>query len=289
MTQFKIREAKRKGTHLRMAIIGPAGSGKSYTALKIAKGLTRNGRIAAIDTEHQSLDKYADILAPLSFSKIDLDTFSPETYADAIEFVFNEGFDTLSIDSLSHGWMGKDGALEQVDRAARRSQSGNTFTAWKDVTPMQNRLTEAIIQAKGHVISTMRAKTEYQIVENDKGKKEPKKIGLGPVQRADVEFDYDVVGEMDMDHNLIITKTRIEFLDGMVVKRPDEQLGKQILAWLDGNEPEAPTDSHLLTEIATIMKRKNLNFSHLQAAGFQNPRELSGEDLMKVNAWVKEQ
>ena len=122
--------ATKKAAKLRLALVGPAGSGKTYSALAIATGL--GSKIALIDTEHGSAALYADKFA---FDTCNLETFSPDSYVEAIKGAEAEGYDVIIIDSLSHAWIGKDGALEQVDQATRRSGSKNSYFAWRDVTP----------------------------------------------------------------------------------------------------------------------------------------------------------
>src|SRR5690606_39492702 len=97
------------------------------------------------------------------FDVLNLDTFSPEVYIQAIRAAEAAGYDVLIIDSLSHAWVGKDGALEQVDRVARRMQSNNTFAAWREVTPMHNALVDAMVRSRCLLIVTMRSSTEYKI------------------------------------------------------------------------------------------------------------------------------
>src|SRR6266851_9490374 len=92
----------------RVALVGPAGSGKSYTALVLARALAGpNGKIAAIDTEHGSLSKYADLF---DFDVLELDSFSPESFIEAVHAAEQAGYDVFLCDSLSHFWTGKDGA-----------------------------------------------------------------------------------------------------------------------------------------------------------------------------------
>ncbi len=220
---------------MRLALIGPSGSGKTYSALRIASHLANGGRVAVIDTEHGSASKYADIF---DFDTLELDTFSPQTYIDAIRAADQAGYSVLVIDSLSHAWIGKEGALELVDRAAKRSQSGNTFAAWRDVTPLHNALVDAILQSNCHIIATMRAKTEYAIEEDNRGKKVPRKIGLAPVQRDGLEYEFDVVADMDVDNNMIVSKTRCPALHGQVYAKPGENVAKILVDWLsDGEKP----------------------------------------------------
>jgi AAA domain len=229
MSMFK--KAKRFKSKLRMAIIGPTGSGKTYSSLKIAKGL--GSKIALIDTEHGSASKYSHIC---DFDVVELDSFNPERYIRAIEAADKEGYEVLVIDSLSHAWMGKDGALELVDNASKRSKSGNSFTAWREVTPLHNRLVEAILASKCHVIVTMRAKMEYIMEEDSRGKKVPRKVGMAPIQRDGMEYEFDIVCDLDLEKNLIVTKTRCDGFDGRIINKPNEQIGKEISSWLMSGE-----------------------------------------------------
>ncbi len=161
---FQFQKATKQQRKARIALIGPSGSGKTYSALAIAQGMGSN--IAVIDTEFQSTTLYADTF---DFSVLSLESFAPETYVAAIKAAEEAGFDVLIIDSLSHAWIGKDGALAQVDKAAARSRSGNTFAAWREVTPKHNELVDTMIRCNCHLIVTMRAKTEYVIEQVERG------------------------------------------------------------------------------------------------------------------------
>lgn len=230
---LEFRRASKEAAKLRLALIGPSGSGKTYTGLLLATNLGE--RVAVIDTERGSASKYAD---RFSFDALDLETFSPETYVAAIQLAEKVGYDVLLIDSLSHAWMGKDGALEQVDKAKARSRSKNSFTAWRDVTPKHNALVDAIVRADLHVVATMRAKTEYVVEEDGKGKTAPRKIGLAPVQRDGLEYEFDVVADMDFGNTLIVSKTRCPDLAGAVIAKPGPELAQTLRAWLtDGSAP----------------------------------------------------
>lgn len=229
------QKATKQQSKLRMALIGPSGSGKTYSALKIASAMVK--RIALIDTERGSASKYAD---KWNFDVLELASFSPERYMQAIHEAEQAGYELLIIDSLTHAWSGKDGALEMVDRAAKRSQSGNSFMAWREVTPVHNQLVDTILQASLHIIATMRTKTEY-IQEKDErtGKIVPKKIGLAPVQRDGLEYEFDVIGDMTPDNELIISKSRCEALTGQNYKQPGAEVAAILKAWV--SEGIAPT------------------------------------------------
>lgn len=227
-TSFQFQKAVKERAKLRLALIAPAGCGKTYSALAIACGLTP-GKVALIDTEHGSAAKYADLFA---FDTLELRDFDPDNYVAAIQAAERAGYQTVVIDSLSHAWAGKGGALELVDKAAAKSKSGSTFHAWKDVTPKHQALIEAMLQSGCHVIATMRSKVEH-VYESGK----VKKVGLQPVQREGMEYEFDLVGDIDQDHKLVITKSRIPALSGQVISKPGAQLAAELAGWLKGAEP----------------------------------------------------
>ncbi|XSG76769.1 ATP-binding protein [Herpetosiphon llansteffanensis] len=223
---------------LRLALLGIAGSGKTYTALNIAKHLGQN--IAVIDTEHGSASKYADDVA--SFDVVELTSFHPQRYIEAIHAAEQAGYDVLIIDSLSHAWNGKDGVLEIVDRKAKQSSSGNKFNAWADATPIQQRLIETILSCRMHIICTLRLKTEYVVEQNDRGKQAPRKIGLAPIQRDGLEYEFDVVADIDADNTFIVTKTRCPALHSAIIPRAGAEVATTLLEWLDQGQtiPQSP-------------------------------------------------
>ena len=230
--------ATRKKSRARVALVGPSGSGKTYTALLLARGLVgAEGRIAVIDTERASASKYAGEVT--DFDALDLDHHSPKEYVDAIQDAGRAGYDCLVIDSLSHAWNGRGGALEQVDSASKRSQ-GNSYVAWRDVTPQHNALVDAILTYPGHVIVTMRAKTEYVLETGKNGKQTPRKVGMAPIQRDGMEYEFDVVADMDLDHNMIVSKSRCSALADAVFTKPDASVSDTLRAWLsDGVDAPA--------------------------------------------------
>jgi hypothetical protein len=118
---LQIVKATKKDAKARLALVGPTGSGKTYTALEIALGLAALDEIAVIDTEHKSSEKYAPIFG--EFAVIHLDQYDPRTYVEAIELLVRSGYKVIIIDSLTHAWAGKGGALEikePPDPAERR-------------------------------------------------------------------------------------------------------------------------------------------------------------------------
>jgi len=232
---MQIRKAERKKAKLRLGISAPSGAGKTYSSLLIAYGITGDWeKVGLIDTENGSGDLYAHLG---SYSIIPIESpFTPDKYIQAIKLFEENGFECIIIDSLSHAWAGEGGVLEIVDAAM--SGQKNKFTAWREVTPMHNALVNAMLQSKCHIIATMRAKTEYILEEDEKGKKVPKKVGLAPIQRDGMEYEFTVMLDLSHQHIASATKDRTGLLDGQYFK-PSVETGQKLLEWLEqGIDPD---------------------------------------------------
>ena len=233
--------ARKQALKARIALEGVAGSGKTYSALSIAQALGKT--IAVIDTEHQSAKLYADLF---DFDWLGVDRFAPDVLIEALAAA--GGHDVVIIDSLSHFWMGTEGMLEQVDRAAKRSGGGNSFAGWKEMRPHERRMIDAMLGFPGHLIATLRTKTEWVIEDNDRGKKVPRKIGLKAEQREGLEYEFTLVGQLDFENNLVVTKSRCPALSGAVVHKPGEDFGRALREWLDSGESDGPSAKELRDE-----------------------------------------
>jgi len=224
----------------RVAFDGVSGGGKTLTSLIMARGLVGpDGSIGLIDTERRKASLYSD---RYKFSTLALDTFAPELLVEALAAAVD--FDCCIVDSLSHFWVGIDGMLEQVDRATARSQSKNAYTTgWKEMSPVEKRMIDALLAYPGHLIVTMRTKSDYIIEAKADGKSAPKKIGMKPIQREGLEYEFDLVGSLDDANTLTVTKSRYSGLNGAVIKKPTEQIGVDFAAWLnDGAVRRGPRD-----------------------------------------------
>ncbi|EMG37149.1 RecA/RadA recombinase [Desulfocurvibacter africanus PCS] len=221
------RKAERRASKLRLALVGPSGSGKTYSALLISKGL--GGRVALIDTERGSGELYSHLL---DYDAAQLNPpFSPEKYIQAIRVAEKAGYDVLIIDSLSHAWTGEGGVLDLHDRASKSVK--NTFAAWREVTPQHNALVDAILASPCHIVVTMRTKTAYE-VSNENGKAKMVKVGLAPVQRDGLEYEFTVVMDLSVEgHVASASKDRTGIFDGQHIV-PGEETGRALKAWLEG-------------------------------------------------------
>jgi len=230
---MEFKKAQRSQSRLRLALMGTSGSGKTYGALQIARGI--GGRIAVIDTERGSAALYAD---QCEYDVCSLDApYSAQRYIEAIHAAEAAGYNTIIIDSLSHAWQGDGGLLDQHDMAAKSSRSGNSFQAWREITPLHNRLVDAMLQSPAHIIACMRSKTEYALQTDERGKQKPVKIGLAPVFRDGIEYEFTCCLDISVDgHVATATKDRTGLFDNYHIISVDT--GKRLSAWLNGAQPQ---------------------------------------------------
>ncbi len=229
-----------------MGLDGPSGSGKSYTALRFAHAFKIENpgcRIACIEAgERGGLTLYLGESpdgAPFEFESISLaGNFSPMEYAAAIEEAGRDKFDVLVIDSLSHAWAGAGGALDQVGSAGFTDKDG-----WRKVTPQHNRMIDAILESPCHVIATLRSKTEYVIELDERGRQVPKKIGLAPIQRAGMEYEFTVYGSIDHQHTLTVTKSRCSTMQDLIAHKPGAAQIAPLIRWLTTGEAASFPDA----------------------------------------------
>lgn len=238
------KKATKRQAKLRAAVFGPSGAGKTFSSLRIARGLVGDGgRIAFIDTERGSASKYSD---RFDFDVQELRDHSVAGYVAAIKEA--EGYDALVIDSLSHGWQS---LLEEVEKLAKAKYRGNTWSAWSEGTPLQKKLVNAILDFPGHVIATIRSKTEWTTVEDGRGKKVPQRVGMAPEQGKGIEFEFDVLLEVSTEHIANVIKDRTGRFQDKLIDKPGEEFGRELAAWLSEGEP-APAGPKLDPRVVEI-------------------------------------
>ena len=142
------------------------------------------------------------------------------------------GYDVIVIDSLSHNWNQSGGCLDKVNQIG-----GNSYAAWGKVTPQYDKLIHSILACKAHVVTTMRSKTAYELVENEKGKLAPVKRGLAPIQRDGIEYEFTLMFDLDQNHNFICTKDRTGLFNNIDIPEPlNQEVASKLLTWLNSGE-----------------------------------------------------
>lgn len=240
---MQFRKAERRKSKLRLAIAGPSGSGKTASSLLIAYGLCGDWeKIGLVDTESGSGDLYANaVIGNTTIGEYNILTleppYTPDKYINAIRAAEQAGLEVLIIDSASHAWAGEGGLLDQHGRIAASGKM-NSFAAWRQITPLHNKLVETMLRSNLHLIVTLRAKTEY-VVTQEKGKTEVKKVGLAPVQRDGFEYEFTVFLDIAADHTANASKDRTSLLDGQYFI-PTPETGQMLRQWLESgvDKPE---------------------------------------------------
>ncbi|MCX7509560.1 ATP-binding protein [Delftia tsuruhatensis] len=254
---MQFTKATRKKAKLRLALSGPSGAGKTYSALLLAKGI--GARTAVIDTERDSASLYSDIM---EFDSLNLSApYSPERYIQAIRAAEQAGYETLVIDSLSHEWSGVGGCLELVDEIAKAKFRGNSWSAWNEVTPRHRGLLDVILQSPMHIIATTRAKTETAQTEEN-GRKKVVKLGMKAEQRDGLEYEFTIALDLVHDGNYATaSKDRTGLFSRRDPQPVTEETGRELLAWLESGE-SAPDVRAIIEGIATSATEDALRTSY---------------------------
>lgn len=269
---MKLRKSNRRQAKIKMALQGPAGSGKTYSSLLIAKGLL-NGRfekVAVIDSEKGSSDLYADLG---NYNVLALDDYSPEKYIQAIDLCEKEGMEVIIIDSITHAW---EYLLDY-----HGSLSGNSFTNWNKITPRQRAFVERILNSSCHVIATMRTKQDYVLNQKD-GKYIPEKVGLKAVQRDGVEYEFTLILDLDIKHYATSSKDRT----GLFMDKPEFKItsgvGKQIHDWCNSGADL----NDMKNQIKNCNSHRELNELYVKFADYAdilNLHFVDQQNLIKKN------
>lgn len=246
------KKATKTQSRLRLALSGPSGAGKTFSALNIAQHLGKT--IAVIDTEHGSASKYAD---KFDFDVCELTDHHPAKYVEAIKAAAQAEYDVIIIDSLSHAW------FKELELA------GKGFDGWKNVRPLERALIDAMLSNPCHVIATMRSKTEWVLEEytkknGDKGSA-PKKIGTAPIQTSGIEFEFDLAGELNLDHILTISKSRCPELSNQTFLNPGQELAESLRAWLTDGAPMPETQLQKCDRVRAAREAAGLDTESVKA------------------------
>jgi hypothetical protein len=281
---LEIRKAARFKSKLRLGLAGPSGAGKTMSALKLAHGIAGDkGKIIMIDTERGSGDLYAHLF---DYDIITLEPpYTPSRYVEAIQLAEGAGADVIILDSLSHAWSDEGGILDQADKLQARS--GNRFTVWADLTPQHRKLVGGMLNSRCHIIATTRSKQDYVVEKDDQnGKSRVKKLGMAPVQRDGMEYEFTIFMDIDQNHIASTSKDRTNLFANRFFQI-DEKIGEEILRWLNtgevreeaenrkkifhllklfGHDPKTPAESKKIVKDLTKLELKPENFAEIVRA-----------------------
>ena len=230
---MQLRTSERRSAKMRLSLQGASGSGKTYSSLLIAFGLTGDWqKIAVIDTENGSADLYSELG---SYYVLTLkEPYHPERYIEAIKLCESSGIECIIIDSISHEWNGKGGCLELHEQVTSAMRVPNSFTAWAAITPRHQAFIDAILQSPCHIITTIRSKTDYVITERN-GKQVPVKLGMAPVTRDGFEYEVTISIDIDNEHKGFASKDRTGMFSGKPKFPITIDTGRLIKSWCNAS------------------------------------------------------
>jgi hypothetical protein len=264
------QKATKTQSKLRCAIFGPSGSGKTYSALRIATGM--GGKIAVIDTERGSASKYADRF------NFDVSELLESTVDNLVNLIGQaKGYDVLIIDSLSHSWQE---LLVEVDSLAKAKYKGNSWSAWSEGTPKQRSLINALLSFDGHIIASMRSKTEWQTESGSNGKSRPVRVGLAPEQGKGIEYEFDLLLEISPEHYANVIKDRTGKYQDKIIEKPGEDFGRELIEWLKDGKSLADVRAEKVQYVIDLVNSKDYDSEKFWGYfGKTNVNEFTDEQL----------
>jgi hypothetical protein len=287
---FKVKRAVREQVWTKVALMGPSGSGKTYSALRLATGMLeklrelgqeQNDRILMVNTEASRGLYYADEFE-YDITKNFVAPYKPERYIEAIEYAIEEKYPILILDSTSHEWMGEGGVLELVEKA------GGFPKGWASITPRHRKFIEKIADSPIHIIATMRGKDQYELDRDDEGHLSVQKLGIGPEQKKDTEYEFTVAFLLEQATNTAqSTKDNTHIFDGSLAMLLSEKEGRMLIEWANSEKGfTVPVRrQHTKKEISEFAKKQGLQPTDIPKAFEQAGTEWSGDpdkwDIMK--------
>jgi hypothetical protein len=242
---FEVKKARRSNIIPQILLIGASNSGKTYSALTLASGMGKS--IGLVDTENKKASYYSD---RFDFSIVDLKPpFTGERYKGAVEALLSSGIDVLIIDQITYEWGGSGGILSQVNE----NPANNDFAKWNEPSRRHADFIDYLNFIKIPSIVCCRAKEQYEIQTDERGKKVPVKVGMGPIQRGrgpgeGIEYEFPICFLLNEDHFAKVTADKggifgktVEDDEGKlrVVAEPfiiTKEVGTKIMAWAKGKE-----------------------------------------------------
>lgn len=235
--KFQAKKAVREKIYVKLALMAPSGGGKTYSALRLAKGMAtkqeeltgKKSKILMASTEGSRGYYYA---SEFDYDIVDLEApFNPELFIDVIQYAIDEGYDILLMDSTSPEWEGVGGCLELQQKA------GGTYQAWGKVTPRHDAFIQKLATSPIHIIATMRGKDQYEIETDDRGKKSVKKLGVGAKQRDGFEYEFTCTFTIDQkSHTAEPQKDNTHIFDNMPPMSLTEAHGEKIMQWANESD-----------------------------------------------------
>lgn len=276
------KKATRKQAKIKLAVTGASGSGKTFSSLRLAKGLANGGKVAVIDTENGSASLYSD---RFDFDTLDLSPpFTHDKFIAAIKAAEDSSYEVLVIDSASHIW---EGILEYKSKLDARG--GNSYTNWADAGNKFKGILDAVLQSKIHVVCCLRSKMDHVIDKDNNGRATIKKVGMAPIMRDGIEYEFTTVFDCDMSHQASASKDRTGMFTDKIFQITEET-GQSIAKWLStGEAAPIEKDEDLIGVIRHHKLANKLVSFTLSKLGKTNLDECNQAELKRIKNYLEAQ
>jgi hypothetical protein len=282
---FEIKKAARKISKMRLGLFGASGSGKTYSSLLLAKGLTQDwNKIVVIDTESGSADLYSHLG---EFNTLTLEApFTPYRYIEALEVCEKSGAEVIVIDSISHEWEGVGGCLDI------HSRLGGKFEHWAKVTPMHRKFIDAILQSSCHVITCGRSKIDYafESKSENNGRGRVEKVGLKAITREGFDYELTIAFNLSQEHLCSIDKDRTSIFKDSIPFLMTEKVGEKIREWNLGgsvHDPKPQLKADIIKMITVKLQEGMDKEELLKRLSIESSKDVFAEEnIENLNDWV---
>lgn len=313
MSNFSFRPATRENVGLLVGLAGASGSGKTYTAMRLAAGLSGDKRFAVIDTEAGRAKHYAEAF---KFDHGDLKPpFRPDSYTDAIKAADEAGYPVIVVDSMSHEHAGEGGLLdwheEELQRMAGddyRKREACKMAAWIKPKGAHKKMVQRLLQVRAHLILCFRAEEKIEMKRNAEGKmeiiKKQTSIGLdGWVPISEKNLPYELTASFlllatqpGIPHAIKLQEQHRQFFP--LDKAITEESGRQLGEWAKGSSAprasspsssEAPAGAAGFKDRTAVLmelcKKAECAYGEvLRRAGVRHADEMTDEDYKEAKA-----
>jgi hypothetical protein len=305
MSPITFRPAKREGAGLLIGLAGASGSGKTYSALRLAKGLAGNDPVALIDTEAGRALHYADQFA---FDHGDLrPPFTPAAYEDAIVTAANAGYRVILVDSFSHEHAGEGGLLDwheaELSRMAGddwKKRDSMNMPAWIKPKMAHKAMVQRLLQVRAHLIFCLRAEEKVEIGKDAKGKTviRPKQslVGLDgwiPICEKSLPFELTMSLLLTPDAPGIPKPIKLEDQHRLLLpldKPISEQTGVALAEWAGGTASSDETAGEVQELITRLLELADvLGMRDATIAAITRDRGSKQSDLAAHARWLRGQ
>lgn len=295
---IEFRPIKRQQIPLLIGVAGGTGSGKTFSALRLARGLAGGKPFAGIDTENGRMHHYDQDFPETQVGEIKA-PFRPSKYADAIEAAERAGYPVIVVDSMSHEWYGDGGCLDWHDEIMGGRESKN-LAAWIEPKKAHKKMVTRLLQLNAHVILCFRAEPKIEVVEKPGGGKEyiAKRSLTGldgwiPIAEKNLPYELTCSFLLMADKPGVPQPIKLQEQHRPLVPldRPlDETVGQALGEWAAGGVAPAPTKAELdalQEELLALIAGRSDEFKAQVAAAIKRKRD--GSDDAQFKAWLEGQ